>query len=194
MNRIKVAVACCFVFLLGGCASSPPVQFYALDTVPRTSGTMDGGVTIGLGPMNFPDYLKRPQIVKRTTGSEMIIDEFQRWAEPVDRSFNRILAANVDDMLDSAVVVVFPYSMNIRIDMRVIGRVFRFDTDTAGLAVLDVQWAAGDGKDNTIVEPRRSHYEARVAEPQDYDAIVMALNETLDAFSQDVAAALEEHL
>lgn len=194
MNRIKVAVICCLGLLLAACASSPPVQFYALDTVARTSGNMDGGVTIGLGPINFPDYLKRPQIVKRTAGSEMIIDEFQRWAEPVDRSFNRILAANVDDMLDSAVVVLFPYSMNIRIDIRVIGRVFRFDTDTAGLAVLDVQWVAGDGKDNMIVEPRRAHYEARATDAQDYDAIVMALNETLDAFSRDVAAALEEHL
>lgn len=194
MNRIKVAITCCIVLLLGACASSPPVQFYALDTVPRTSGPKGGDITIGLGPMNFPDYLKRPQIVTRTDGSEMIIDEFQRWAEPVDRSFNRILAANMDDMLESAVVVVFPYNMNIRIDMRVIGRVFRFDTNTAGLAVLDVQWAAGDGKGNNIVEPRRSHYEARTADPQDYDAIVMALNETLDAFSRDVAAALEAYL
>ena len=194
MNRIRVAATSCIALLLGACAASPPVQFYVLDTVPRTSGNTDSDVTIGLGPMSFPDYLKRPQIVTRTAGSEMIIDEFQRWAEPVDRSFIRILAANVDDMLESAVVVVFPYSMNIRIDMRVIGRVFRFDTDTAGLAVLDVQWAAGDGTDNSIVEPRRSHYEARATDLQDYDAIVMALNETLDAFSRDVAAALKEHL
>jgi uncharacterized lipoprotein YmbA len=84
--------------------------------------------------------------------------------------------------------------MNIRVDMRVIGRVFRFDTNAAGLAVLDVQWAAGDGKGENIVEPRRLHYEAQASDPQDYDAIVLALNETLDAFSRDMAAALEEHL
>jgi hypothetical protein len=84
--------------------------------------------------------------------------------------------------------------MNFRIDMRVVGRVFRFDTNSAGLAVLDVQWGAGDGGKETLVEPRRSRYEARASDPQDYDAIVIALNETLDAFSRDVAAALEEHL
>lgn len=194
MNRIKVAATACFVMLLVACASSPPVQFYALDSVPRNIGAEGGGATIGLGPINFPDYLKRPQIVTRTAGSELIIDEFQRWAEPVDRSFNRVLASNVDDMLDSAVVVLFPYNMNFRIDIRVVGRVFRFDTDSSGLAVLDVQWGAGDGKNNTLVEPRRTHYEARASDPQDYDAIVIALNETLDAFSRDMAAALEEHL
>jgi uncharacterized lipoprotein YmbA len=194
MKSFQIAVISCIALLLGACASSPPVQFYALDTVPRTGGNASGDITIGLGPMNFPDYLKRPQIVTRTTGSEMLIAEFQRWAEPVDRSFSRILASNVDSLLESAVVVVFPYNMNNRIDMRVIGRVFRFDTDTAGLAVLDVQWAAGDGGENTLIEPRRSHYEARAADPQDYDAIVIALNDTLDAFSRDVAAALEEHL
>ncbi|MDH3510116.1 MAG: PqiC family protein [Gammaproteobacteria bacterium] len=194
MNRIQVATTACIALLLGACASSPPVQFYALDSVPRNIGQEIGGINIGLGPMTFPDYLKRPQIVTRTAGSEIKLAEFQRWAEPVDRSFSRILASNVDDMLESAIVVVFPYNMNIRVDMRVIGRVFRFDTNTAGLAVLDVQWAAGDGKGGNIVEPRRLHYEAQASDPQDYDAIVLALNETLDAFSRDMAAALEEHL
>jgi uncharacterized lipoprotein YmbA len=194
MNRIQVATIAGIALLLGACASSPPVQFYALDSVPRNIGVGMGATNIGLGPMAFPDYLKRPQIVTRTAGSEMIIAEFQRWAEPVDRSFNRVLASNVDDMLESAVVVVFPHNMNIRIDMRVIGRVFRFDTDSTGLAVLDVQWAAGDGQDTTFVEPRRLRYEARATDPQDYDAIVIALNETLEAFSRDIATALADHL
>jgi uncharacterized protein len=194
MNPIRVIVIVCAALLLGACASSPPVRFYALDSVPQNFGEETGDVNIGLGPMIFPDYLKRPQIVTRTTGSEMKIAEFERWAEAVDRSFNRILASNVDGMLDSAVVVVFPYSLNIRIDIRVIGRVFRFDTDESGLAVLDVQWAAGDGKGTTFVEPHRSSYEATVADPRDYDAIVIALNETLSAFSRDIAATLEEHL
>ncbi len=194
MNRIQFTAIAGIVLLLGACASSPPVQFYALDSVPRNIGQESGEVNIGLGPMTFPDYLKRPQIVTRTTGSEMIIAEFQRWAEPVDRSFNRILASNVDDMLESAVVVVFPYNMNYRIDIRVVGRVFRFDTDETGLAVLDVQWGAGDGKKKTLVEPRRLRYEATAADPQDYDAIVIALNEALDAFSRDVAKVLQEHL
>jgi uncharacterized lipoprotein YmbA len=195
MYRIQVAVTACVALLLGACASSPPVRFYALDTVPRNPvETIDGGTNIGLGPLNFPDYLKRPQIVTRTTGSEMKIAEFERWAEPVDRSFSRILSGNVDDMLESAVVVVFPYNLNIRIDIRIVGRVFRFDTDESGQAVLDVQWVASDGKGKMFVEPRRAHYEARASDPRDYDAIVIALNETLSAFSRDVVAALEEHL
>jgi hypothetical protein len=194
MNRIQVTATACIALLLGACASSPPVRFYALDSVPRNFGEETGNVNIGLGPMSFPDYLKRPQIVKRTDGSEMIIAEFHRWAEPVDRSFMRILASNVDDMLDTAVVIVFPHNMNIRIDIRVVGRVFRFDTDASGLAVLDVQWAAGNGKGQSLVEPRRSRYEARAVDPQDYDEIVNALNETLEAFSRDVAKVLGERL
>jgi uncharacterized lipoprotein YmbA len=194
MKPIQVVATACIALLLGACASSPPVHFYALDSVPRNIGEESGGVNIGLGPISFPDYLKRPQIVTRTSGSEVIIDEFHRWAEPVDHSFSRILASNVDDMLQSAVVAVFPYNMNIRIDVRVVGRVFRFDTDATGLAILDVQWAAGDGHQNALIEPRRARYEARASDPKDYDAIVIALNETLDAFSQDVAAALEDHL
>lgn len=194
MNCIQATALFCISLLLGACASSPPVQFYALDTMAHAGVSSEGGITIALGPLTFPEYLQRPQIVTRTSGSEVIIDEFQRWAEPVDRSFNRVLASNLDEMLESAVVVVFPHYMNISIDMRVIGRVFRFDTDTAGLAVLDVQWAAGDGSNNTIIEPRRSYYEARATDPRDYDSIVIALNETVHAFSRDLAAALDETL
>jgi len=194
MNQIRVAAAACTLLLLGACASSPPVQFYALDSVPSNIGIETGRVNIGLGPISFPDYLKRPQIVTRAAGSEIKIAEFHRWAEPVERSFSRVLSSNLDDMLESAVVVVFPYNINYRIDIRVVGRVFRFDTDAAGLAVLDVQWGAGDGADKIIVEPQRSRYEAKTSDSQDYNAIVIALNETLNAFSRDVATALEEHM
>lgn len=192
MKCIGITAAVCVALSLAGCASSPTTRFYTLDSAPGDPREEIGDVVIGLRPLTFPEYLNRPQIVTRTDGSELKLAEFDRWAEPVDRSFNRILASNIDDELDSAVVLVFPDTMNIPIDIRVVGRVFRFDSNSDGTAVLDVQWGAGDGRDQIFVAPRRSRYEATAANPSNFNAIVGALNETVEALSRDMAAALAD--
>ena len=190
MKCIGLTAALCIALLLAGCATSPSARFYTLDSAPGEPRGETGDVVIGLRPLTFPEYLNRPQIVTRTDGSELKLAEFDRWAEPVDQSFNRVLAGSIDDALESAVVLVFPDTMNIPIDIRVVGRVFRFDTDSDGTAVLDVQWGAGDGKKQIFVAPRRSRYEAKASNPNNFNAIVGALNETVQALSKDMAEAL----
>ena len=56
-------------------------------------------------------------------------------------------------MLDNSIVMVFPYGASIDVDVRVIGRVFRFDADEAGTAVMDVQCAARDINGDVLVSP-----------------------------------------
>ena len=190
MNLLRISLPAILGLFLGACASSPDVRFYTLRTVSTEIAVDTDAKVIGLGPILFPEYLKRPQIVTRKAGNALNIAEFERWAEPIEHSFPRILASNVDGMLDNSVVMVFPYGTSIDVDVRVIGRVFRFDADETGTAVMDVQWAARDINGDVLVSPRRTHYEFQATHPNDYNSIVGALNKTVDAFSADIAAAL----
>ena len=147
---------------VASCGSSPPVDYYRLQPLSGSATAASGDAKIlGIGPLQVPGYLDRPQLVTQAAGSKVIVDEFNRWAEPLDVALPRIVTANVDHLLDSIVVVAFPYSSNVRTDYRLIGRVIRFDANQSGEAVLEVQWGVQDADSNTVLTPRRTRYTAQ---------------------------------
>jgi uncharacterized lipoprotein YmbA len=74
-------------------------------------------------------------------------------------------------------------------DLAPLGRVLRFDVDDSGTAVLQVQWGAGK-KNNQLIGARSATYTAKATNPEDYDSVVLALNETVSSFSREIASLL----
>ena len=59
------------VFLLGACSTTPPVAYYTLNTLPEMqqeipAAVMDDTLGIGVGPVEFPKFLDRPQQRERS--------------------------------------------------------------------------------------------------------------------------------
>ena len=177
-----------FSLLVGGCGSSPPVQYYDLEAL-ETGNADDGGtfLRVGVGPLRTPDYLSRSQMVTRGNDSTVIVDDFNRWIEPVDDAIHRVVAENLDGLIDDAVVVAFPYTHIADLDYQLIGRISRFDTDHDGAAVLQIQWGVITSRDEFVLPPKRARYEARAAKAGDYPALARAMSEVLQQFSRDVA-------
>lgn len=180
------------VLLLSACGSSPPTDFYALQPLPASSvQTQPGASVLGVGPLEMPAYLNRPQLVTQGPGSELEVDEFHRWAEPLERALPRVIAGNVDSLVDSLVVVGFPWDPKIRADYRLLGRISRFSADTAGLAVLEVQWSVLAREGETVIAVRRDRYQAQARSAGNPGDVVSALNETVDAYSRDIANRMQ---
>ncbi|UCG71756.1 MAG: membrane integrity-associated transporter subunit PqiC [Chromatiales bacterium] len=192
---IKRSLWILMVLLAAGCGSSPPVDYYRLQPISgsATADPADAKV-LGIGPLQVPGYLDRPQLVTQMPGSEVRVDEFNRWAEPLDVALPRIVTANVDYLLDSVIVVTFPYSSRVRTDYRLFGRVIRFDANQSGEAVLEVQWGVQDADANPVLTPRRTRYTAQASPATDPGAVVSALNETVVAFSRDIAGEIQTRL
>jgi uncharacterized lipoprotein YmbA len=175
-------------FFLFGCGSSPQVRYFGLETIETTyQRDPDGSPVISIGPIRIPDYLNRSQMVTRGRGTELLVDDFNRWAENLDGAIHRTIAANVDRLLENVIVVAFPSSSLVDIDYRMIGRFDRFDTDINGLAVLDVQWGIGAADGTKIISALRSHFEIRVTTPGDPAANAQAMSALLEQLSNDVA-------
>lgn len=180
------------MLVLQACGSSPPVRFFALEPMAiEYARDPDDAIVLGLGPLRIADYLKRPQLVTRGDDAELIIDELNRWAEPLGAAIHRTLADNVDGLIDGVAVVGFPDTDTATLDYRIVGRVYRFDADRAGLAVLEAQWRVEDADGADIVPPRRERYEARAARRDSPAAVTAALTDTLGQFSRDIADAVQ---
>ena len=193
MNRVTSLVQVVSIaILLGACGSSPPVRYYDLEAL-ETGYAPDkvGSTSVGVGPLRTPDYLSRPRMVTRAADATIVVNDFDRWVEPLDDAIHRVLATNLDAQLDDAVVVAFPYTHISDLDYRVVGRVDRFDADADGLAVLEIQWGVIGPNDEILVQPRRARYEARSSHEPKFAAIAYAMSDVVQQLSHDVAAKLE---
>ena len=152
---------------------------------------MNANTAIAVGPFRFAEYLERSQIVSRTTGTQLDIAEFDRWASPLPALFQRTITANLAAALGSERVLEYPTTMPLTTGYQVSGRVSRFDTDNAGRAVLVVQWGIRDGNGNIRRPAGRSSYSSSASGPG-YEPRVIAQSNAVAEFSRDIANAIIE--
>ncbi|MFO1432298.1 MAG: PqiC family protein [Candidatus Competibacteraceae bacterium] len=196
--RILLSALICLAIggLLAGC-SSAPTRFYMLTPLPMTAGKA-GAVTrqepgIGLGPVEFPDYLDRPQIVTRLDQNQFKLADFDSWSEPLKDNFTQVLAENLSNLLSTERVFVYPWRRENRVTYQVIVKVIRFDRQVDGDSVLIARWRILRTDNQQELWVQTATYTAPAAGP-DYPATVAAMNQTLTALSRDIAGTLKRVL
>ena len=199
MNRsgrlsLLISLSTLAVLSLTGCASSPPVNYYQLETLNAgpESPAADAPVLV-LGPIILPDYLSRPQMVTHGDGARLNVDDFNRWAEPLDQATIRVLASNLDGLIRE-LVVVQPGNRALSADYRLFASIRGFETDASGTTTLVVQWGVRDMGGGSLVSPRTGRYEARAGSPQDPQAVARTMSDVLAAFSRDAADTIRASL
>lgn len=181
--------------LLGvGCATTPPATFYTLraltDGSEAPGGIKGGSLAIGVGPIEFPDYLDRPQLVSRAGAHRLSVDELHRWGGSLPEDFLRVLSENLAQLLGTSRIVLLPGEARFPLDYQLIAEVLAFEADEGGAAVLRVRWAVLDPEQGGALRVRETSHRQPLAgsEPEDR---VRGLSEALAAFSREVAAELQ---
>jgi uncharacterized protein len=184
MNRVSsLAIAC--ALLVTGC-SSAPVNFYTL-TATAPPGTTQSKLTVAVGPVTVPSTIDRPQIVVSTGANQVAIDEFNRWASPVQDNLERVIADNLVAILGTPRVTLYP-TLAADVDFRVQIEVRNFESAPGKSASLDAVWTVRRIKDGKTETGRTS-----VREKLDgggYDALAGAHSRGVARLSQDIADAV----
>jgi uncharacterized lipoprotein YmbA len=140
--------------------------------------------------VKIPEYLDRTGIVTRVTSYELTVAEFNKWAEPLEESFPRVLAENLTALLCTKTVLVFPWKGSIPLDYRIYVDVIRMDGKLGEDAVLDVSWTImGGAEKKGVLVMERSSYKERSG-GQDYGDFVAAQSRNVAALSRDIAEAI----
>lgn len=192
MTRTTLMLIACSLLAAAGCAGSPPARFYVLNPLsdPAQSAPAQQGVAVGVGPVDLPEYLDRPQIVTRTDQNELRLADFDRWAGTLKDNVNQVLAENLSLLLPSQGVVVYPWKRSVAIDYQIVVKLIRFDRSEGGDSVLEARWSVLAGSDRRELQTRVSVYRERPAGPE-YGATVAAMNRNLESLSRDIAAAIK---
>lgn len=133
-----------------GCfGRSPAPRQYTLGAASATAGG-SSELAIGLGPVTFPEYLDRPQLVTRLEGSELAFDELNRWAGGFQSNVVGALADALGARLGTDRVFLDPGASPFPVAYQVAVDVHRFEGSPGGELVLRARWVvreqAGEGR------------------------------------------------
>jgi uncharacterized lipoprotein YmbA len=182
------------ILLVSGCATtSRPVDFYTLS--PAVSGAQEPpaancrDVVIGIGPVVWPSYLDRPQIVTRLSPNRVIFDEFHRWAGPLEEDFQRVLADNLSKRLQTDYVIKYPGKLGNKLRYRVQMQIDQFDGQPGDAVTLKAAWSVIDEKSSAGAALRESSIRTPMA-GEGYEAMVVAASAAVAELSRQIAAEL----
>ena len=178
--------------LASACATtSPPMRFYLLSPIEDAAPTVaaPGEALVVVGPLQLPGYLDRREVVVRQPDGRFSLREFDRWGEPLDELLANTVTANLVRLTGSPRVAAFPLPGRTSADLRIVGRVLRFDADASGLAMLELQWSILDASGEPRMPVRIDAYRAQ-APDTDTAALVAALSDVLGQFSRQLAGEL----
>ena len=186
-RRATLAVLCAVAALAAGCGTSPPARFYTLSStaVPPVPPST---VFIAVGPVTIPAVVDRPEFVVTVGQNELRIDDFNRWASPLQDGVARTIAENLVAMLGTPRVIVFPQQLASDPEYRVAVEIRTFESVPGTAIRLDGVWTLRRAKDGKTETGRTSARES-VADAS-YEALAAAHSKAVGRLSQDIADAV----
>ena len=190
MMRLRIVFAALpvVVGLAAGCSTPPPSRFYTLAaTATSTSAPQPSTLVIAVGPVTVPSVVDRPEFVVSTGPNEVRLDDFNRWASPLQDNLSRAIAENLVAILGTPRVVRFPQTLATEPDYRVAVEVRTFESTPGKSTALDAVWTVRRAKDGRTSTGRTSARES-VSE-SGYDALAAAHSRAVARLSEDIANA-----
>ena len=178
---------------LSSCSTpAAPTRLYVLtpltqvEPVSRAPGV--GDVTIGVGPVELPQYVNRPEIVTGHDSPVLQSAAVAEWAEPLRYGFTRVLAENLSLLLATERVAIFPWQSGVP-EYQVVVNVIQFLGQPGGEVLLVALWSLlGKQGPEALVSKKSSFREPTGG--QDYEVLAAAMSRTVAALSRDIAAAI----
>jgi len=170
-----------------------PAKFYLLQPISQSASNqrnteINRTKLIGVGPVEIPAYLDRPQIVTGGSGAEIQLDEFQRWGEPLRDNITHVLTENLSALILGNHLLAFPWNRNLTLDYQVEVQITRFHVDAEGHCELKAQWSINRQNKSPWIK----EFQEKIAvSGEDYGAKVAAQSKLLADFSKAIAEGLK---
>jgi len=184
---------------LAGCGTflprPDPSRFFTLSSLPQVeqaslkNPTTPEKMFLGIGPIKFPGYLDRQEIVVRSAQNRFDVSENDRWAEPLQENFARVLSENLALLLNTDMITIHPWPPANRPRYQVEIEVFRFEANSERNGQLFARWSVLDSGDKKVAVVKESRV-TRNAKEKSTDGSVAALSEAVGDLSREIANAV----
>jgi uncharacterized lipoprotein YmbA len=170
-----------------GCGTTAPSRFYTLDATAVSDGAAPASYPIMVGPVSVPAAVDRPQFVVQAAPNRVEVDEFNRWAAPLNDAVAQVVAGDLVKLLGTPNVAAGPLA-NFDPAYRVSIDVQRFESVPGQAALLEAEWTV---RRTASAQTRSGRTVAREAvQGESFDALAAAHSRALAKMSGDIATAI----
>ena len=188
MRRVQAVVAWAALAVLGvGCSSTPQARFYTLSPT-STPPAASSELSVAVGPVAVPAAVDRPQIVVSLGPNSVWLDEFNRWAAPLQDDIARVVAENLVAMLGTPRVARASQTVSAGFSYRAVIAVESFESVPGEMARLDAVWTVSRSTDATTQTGRTTVREQTTE--KSYEALAAAHSRAVGKLSRDIADAV----
>jgi len=187
MSAHRVSIVIAFGAVLFGCGTSAPPRFYRLDSAATATSAPSSQTAVMVGPVAIPPTVDRPEFVLQVAPNRVEVEEFDRWAAPLDDSIARTVAGDLSVLLASPNVTSIPladfnpaYSVTLNVQ--------RFESVKGTDALVDAVWVVRSAAHGKIRSGRTIAQES--VQGEGFDALAAAHSRALARVSGDIAAAI----
>lgn len=178
---------------LGGAPEAP--EFFTLGAAggapadPPVAARPDLGLVVG--PIQYPRYLDRPEIVTRDGSHRLLVWSQHRWGGSLRGEILRAVATDLSRLLGTERVVVYPDAPRFRVDYRVLLELDRFDGVLGESITLQGRWTVASAREGTAVVVEETHIEQAVASAS-WEDLVSAHRTALGRVNRAIAARIAD--
>jgi uncharacterized lipoprotein YmbA len=174
--------------LLVACASSPPVQFYALEpTVSGSPAVHDTHGIVQITRVRIPPVLDRQQIVRESASYRVEISNQNRWSAPVDQMIQQVLTRDLLRILPPGEVAL-PHAPTAPETRRIVIDILRFAADPSNIIQLEANWTVMSASADTAACTQYLKL-SQAAASSGYTDIVQSMSAALGQAAVQIATA-----
>jgi len=181
----SLIVLACLAVLAAGCASAPS-KFYTLNATAKAEGTPAAQYSVSVGPVAVPAAVDRPQFTVQVSPNRVALDEFNRWAEPLNDTVAQVVAANLSALLGTPRVTSSALA-NFNADYQVSLNLQRFESVPGKSVTVAAIWVVKPA--HGVAISGQTVAEEPVTDSS-YDALAAAHSQALAKVSGEIAAAI----
>lgn len=188
--RAGIAVGIFGALLVGCFGKSPRPRFYTLSPAsgsaagPALEPHPDLGLVIG--PIEFPRYLDRPEIVTRDGSHRLVLADEHRWGGSLRSDFLRVVGDDLGRLLGTARVAIYPAEPRFPADYRLLLDLREFEGISGETVVLRVRWTIAAADDGRALAVEESRIEQPVASGS-FEDLVAAESAALGTLNRQIA-------
>lgn len=179
-TTLRSLVPAALLVVCAACGTTAASRFFALTALESGQQASDAGALDRVEPVRVADYLQRPQLVRRRSAVELEVDEYSRWAEPLDLALTRVLDQDLRVLL----------AAEPRAQTRVACSVTRFEQDVEGRAVLEAVFELRDVSGASAPRARTWIGRAELEHDGDPEALAEALDGLVHELARAIAAEI----
>jgi uncharacterized lipoprotein YmbA len=193
MRSLPLSLAVVALATTGCFGTSPPSKFYVLTASPTGNSNVPSTGpegTLGIMPSRIADYLDRPQIVTFVGENAVTLDEYNRWAEPLNAGANRVLAQELSVLLPGWRVIPQPLDPIVPLRARVVVSYSALGWNDQGEARLDASWAILSASGDKAIHRGRATLRREGAGPSIPTAVAVT-SALIGDLAHEIAAAVK---